>query len=330
MKRYLLVIGLHIAVLVLSGALLVWFYEREMIFSLVLVLLVIGGVSYHLYRVQSVQVRMVNQLMECLRTGDNLISFRSPYRNRALMQLVKELNEVTAGYRSRLLEQTEMQAWQKLIRVLTHEMMNSITPIISLSETLCEREMTHENQELFQQALKTIHRRSKSLLGFVENYRKLMRLPSPVKQSESLCKLFSELEKLFPQSFVSIHHPKTDLQLMIDRSQIEQVLINLVKNACEACENQPNPRVDVFVSLQDERKCCIDVSDNGIGILPEVQERIFVPFFTTKTNGSGIGLSLCKQIMNQHGGTIRVTSQQNHGTTFSLEFEKQNSSNTPF
>lgn len=224
-----------------------------------------------------------------------------------------------------VLEQNEMEAWQKLIRVLTHEIMNSITPIISLSETLSERYASAEEHpnafSTMLQAMQTIHRRSKGLWGFVENYRKLTRLPAPVYGTVPLHELCADLRKLLPHPEICIHTPPQDVSLRIDRSQIEQVLLNLLKNAQEAVAKSDAPQVEVrAVVNKEENQLHIMVSDNGEGILPEVLDKIFVPFFTTKPSGSGIGLSLCKQIMNQHGGSIRVRSEVGTGSTFTLIF----------
>ncbi len=222
-----------------------------------------------------------------------------------------------------VLEENEMEAWQKLVRVLTHEIMNSITPIISLSDTLCDRAVQQgmDEDSLVLQGMKTIHRRSKGLLGFVENYRKLSRLSTPVLAPVSVGGLIGDIRKLFMSSKVRYIYKVEDesLMLMIDRSQIEQVLINLLKNAGEACVEQPNPEVVVETSYQAEKHIFqLSVTDNGSGILPDVLDKIFIPFFTTKPTGSGIGLSLCKQIMTLHGGSIRVTSEVGKGSCFVL------------
>ena len=259
-----------------------------------------------------------------------------------------------------LLEENEMEAWQKLVRVLTHEIMNSIAPIISLSETLTdyipqedklvpfkdarmdgtnnsEKDVNNEddnddvadideeedihNSKIIEQGLNTIHRRSKGLLDFVENYRKLTRIGSPVLTPVPVYELLADLPKLFADVPLEIRGDHHDLTLMIDRTQIEQVLINLVKNAREACENSPHPKVTICTHFNEElRIFLLSVSDNGKGILPEVLDRIFVPFFTTKPTGSGIGLSICKQTMMLHGGSISVVSMPNKYTTFTLKF----------
>ena len=218
-------------------------------------------------------------------------------------------------------EMNEMEAWQKLVRVLTHEIMNSITPIISLSDTMCERAIQQgmDEESMMLQGMKTIHRRSKGLLDFVENYRKLSRLASPVLAPVKVGELLGDIQKLFPSSKVRYIYKVEDecRKLMIDRSQMEQVLINLLKNASEACEESPNPEVVVETTYQEEKYIFqLSVTDNGCGILPDVLDRIFIPFFKTKSTGSGIGLSLCKQIVTMHGGSIRVTSEIGKGSCF--------------
>ena len=223
-----------------------------------------------------------------------------------------------------VLERNEMEAWQKLIRVLTHEIMNSITPIISLSETLSERgipeSLGEKEYSAMLQAMQTIHRRSKGLLGFVENYRRLTRIPIPVRTKVSVAELFMDLKKLFPEEYIHFEMPTSDLYLYADRAQIEQVLINLLKNARETCERRTDKNIEIkFFSKGNPT---FTISDNGEGILPDVLDKIFVPFFTTKTSSSGIGLSLCKQIMTLHDGSINVKSEIGKGSCFILTFPK--------
>ena len=223
-----------------------------------------------------------------------------------------------------VLEENEMEAWQKLVRVLTHEIMNSITPIISLSDTLCERAIQQgmEEESLMLQGMKTIHRRSRGLLTFVENYRKLSRLSSPILTPVSVGDLLRDIKKLFSQSSVRYKYKVEDeaRMLLVDRSQMEQVLINLLKNAGEACAEVEHPEVMVETSFDEAKHIFrLSVHDNGCGILPEVLDKIFIPFFTTKPTGSGIGLSLCKQIMTLHGGSLQVTSEVGKGSCFVMK-----------
>ena len=225
-----------------------------------------------------------------------------------------------------VLERNEMEAWQKLIRVLTHEIMNSITPIISLSETLSERgipsQLGEKEYSVMLQAMQTIHRRSKGLLEFVENYRRLTRIPTPIRTQISVAELFTDLKKLFPEEEFQFEAPSPELKLKADRTQIEQVLINLLKNAREACSRKLDKSIQVKVKKLSTGNTTLMISDNGEGILPDVLDKIFVPFFTTKTSGSGIGLSLCKQIMTLHEGSINVKSEVGKGSSFILTFPK--------
>ena len=219
-----------------------------------------------------------------------------------------------------VIQKNETDAQQQLVRVLTHEIMNSLTPIISLADTLCEgvEQDTLEHDDLLM-ALQAINRRSNGLLQFVENYRKLQRISKPQFEDVRIGDLVADLQHLYPDSIFHYEIENEDQRLLMDRSQIEQVLINLLKNAQEAVENEEIPYVRLTTHLSsNKRDFIISITDNGKGILPEVMERIFVPFFTTKTNGSGIGLSICKQIVTLHGGTITASSKLGDKTTFSV------------
>ena len=219
-----------------------------------------------------------------------------------------------------VIQKNETDAQQQLVRVLTHEIMNSLTPIISLADTLCEgvEQDTLEHDDLLM-ALQAINRRSNGLLQFVENYRKLQRISKPQFEDVRIGDLVADLQHLYPDSIFHYEIENEDQRLLMDRSQIEQVLINLLKNAQEAVENEEIPYIRLTTHLSsNKRDFIISITDNGKGILPEVMERIFVPFFTTKTNGSGIGLSICKQIVTLHGGTITASSKPGDKTTFSV------------
>jgi len=232
------------------------------------------------------------------------------------------------------LEEKEMDAWQNLIRVLTHEIMNSVTPISSLASTASsllnskpddyedKTELSHDVLD----AVKTIEKRSLGLLEFIENYRKLTRIPKPNFKIVQVSELFHRLESLMQEQFKdkSIDckmevDPET-LELTIDPVMIEQVLINVCKNALEAVSEVDNPVIRISAILDDHGKPMIRIADNGTGIKQEVLDNIFIPFFTTKKDGSGIGLSLSKQIMRMHNGTIKVSSTPRVETIFTLKF----------
>lgn len=186
MKRYSLIVALHILGIAFLSVGVYLLVDAGLWFSALMAFLILLAIAVHLYRLQMMQVRMMRHLAESLRYDDMMLSFRSPYKNRSMEDMVDELSEAMRNFRTRVLERNEMEAWQKLIRVLTHEIMNSITPIISLSETLSEREVSEKNYPVMRQGMQTIHRRSKGLLEFVENYRKLTRLPAP-RSSSGCC-----------------------------------------------------------------------------------------------------------------------------------------------
>ena len=225
-----------------------------------------------------------------------------------------------------VLEQQQIESWKTLTRVLTHEIMNSLTPILSLSKTLASADYTQpsdpEQQRLTHQALQAIHHRSQGLLDFVENYRKLTRLPAPSYSAIPADGLFSDLQKLFHDPRITFDQPYPGFTFRADRGQMEQLLINLVKNAREA--SAPEGRIEVALRRDvDTDEVLLSVQDHGTGIPADVQERIFVPFFTTKPDGSGIGLSLCKQIAYQHRGTLSVRSVPGKGSRFVLRIPRK-------
>ena len=240
------------------------------------------------------------------------------------------------------IEKSKVESWHKLVRVLTHEIMNSMTPIISLSATLCDniRNSTvldgNEELESIGQGVEIINRRSSSLLSFVENYRKLTRLAAPQKGNFTIKEFVNELQRLYTEPFIKFRIEGCDnATINADRTQLEQVLINLIKNALEACaekarciyESSEIYTQEVVLTFrmdteEGDRKAIIEVKDNGIGIMTPAKEQIFVPFFTTKRNGSGIGLSLCKQIVVNHGGQIDVVSSEGEGCCVTISLPR--------
>ena len=232
------------------------------------------------------------------------------------------------------IDQTEMDAWQKLIKVLTHEIMNSITPISSLADTAFTMlpkdtdalEIDKETLIDLREALQTINRRSKGLIGFVQQYRSLTAIPQPDLAVVSVNELFARVSTLFKAEIqdssicFETNTSAYELEIIADCSLIEQVILNLLKNARHAVELTNQPIIKLAAHENEFQKVEISVSDNGCGILPEVVDKIFIPFFTTKPSGSGIGLSLSKQIMLMHGGTISVSSTIDEGSEFVLRF----------
>lgn len=232
------------------------------------------------------------------------------------------------------LEEQEMEAWQKLIRVLIHEIMNSITPISSLASTLrghipeSDRASSLDPQTVtdVHAALETIQSRSEGLQQFVDTYRQLTRIPRPDFQICPVGDLFARVVNLMQPECekerigLRTRVEPESLEVTADPHLVEQVLINLVRNALQALAGRDQARVELAAGLDRRGRVLIRVRDNGPGILEDVQERIFIPFFTTRQEGSGIGLSLCRQIMRQHRGAISVQSKPDEETVFTLRF----------
>ena len=235
------------------------------------------------------------------------------------------------------LQQQDLEAWQNLTRVLRHEIINSITPISSLTSTLrdiLEHEMKPQNghfelmnegAEDLKEGLSTIENRSKALIKFIDAYREYTSLPKPVLKTVLLKELIDKVaqfmkNELKKTNITFIHECHSEyLTIQADEELIEQVLINLLKNAKEALADTENPTLSI-IGKYDENVIKIEVTDKGSGIIKEALDHIFVPFYTTKKTGSGIGLSLSRQIMQMHNGSITVESEPDVRTVFTLRF----------
>ena len=234
------------------------------------------------------------------------------------------------------LEEKEMEAWQNLVRVLTHEIMNSVTPISSLAGTVEEElqqqlkkekiSLAKEELEDMHLSLQTITRRSEGLIHFVKEFRNLTHVPQPRLTEVAAKPLLEEMAMLHKKELadrgitISCSTQPTELILLADKNMIEQVLINLIKNAIQAFDEQTDKRIELSAFTSEKGRPVISVKDNGPGIDPEALEKIFIPFFSTKKTGSGIGLSLSRQIMRVHEGRITVKSALGEGTEFLLRF----------
>ena len=235
------------------------------------------------------------------------------------------------------LDAAQLQAWQDLVRVLTHEIMNSITPVASLAKTAVDlvddvAGKVGDDQDVLDElsdvkdAVNTVARRSDKLNQFVSSYRSLTRLPPPEKKRVRVADIFDQLETLFTAKWnetgpdLVMHVEPAELDVFADRDMLEQVLINMLQNAEQALDGIENPELTVTAWLNRRGRITIEISDNGSGIDAEIADRIFVPFFTTKREGSGVGLALARQVMIAHGGTISVTNNENGGARFTLTF----------
>lgn len=232
------------------------------------------------------------------------------------------------------LDETESNAWQKLLSVMTHEIMNSVAPISSLAETLKnsiqESMKSSENSKEalsdIETGINTIKKRSEGLLKFTETYRNLSKITKANLSKVPLIELFEQVQQLMQPT---IEKKNIELEVILrdpflsfeaDADLIEQVLINLVLNAMDAVKEQVNPKVILTAETNQNGRVTIKIADNGTGVKRELLDKIFIPFFSTKKTGSGIGLSLCKQIMILHKGNIQIQSNEGEGTLVSLIF----------
>jgi signal transduction histidine kinase len=232
------------------------------------------------------------------------------------------------------LNQNESESWRKLLSVMTHEIMNSIAPISSLAETLENRVEEHldgvaveqDDLEDFNLGISSIRKRSEGLMQFAKTYRSLNKVTDINRSRVAIGDLISSIEPLFQKELIdksiefAAEIPRQNIFLEIDQYLIEQVLINLIKNAIEAVEAVDRAVIKLSVLRSLKGNYNLIVKDNGPGIADDVKENIFVPFYSTKNRGSGVGLSLCKQIMTLHGGKIQVEDAPEGGALFRLVF----------
>ncbi|WP_339606567.1 ATP-binding protein [uncultured Roseivirga sp.] len=297
----------------------------------------------NIFELSKVSPKLVESLVKLKTGGSDLIDFTQEGTHVQLSIYVIEL--VLRGEEFKLvsvqniqseLEEKEMDAWQNLIRVLTHEIMNSVTPLSSLAATVkdnlvdnIEDDVPIEKEELedIYLAVQTIERRSQGLIRFVSDFRNLTKIPQPKVATESVAKVLEHIQVLFNHELaakkikISFSIEPINLAFSIDKELIDQVLINILQNAVHALEeNTEEKHIIVRAFVNEYNRPTIVIRDNGCGIDEEALSKIFIPFFTTKKQGSGIGLSLSKQIMRKHGGGITVKSVMNEGTEFTLRF----------
>jgi len=235
------------------------------------------------------------------------------------------------------LEEQEIESWQKLIRVLIHEVSNSVTPITTLGTNIKNRIATFSSAKNRKddvnitlindicRSAELIEQRGNGLLDFVQKYKSFIHLPEPQMKNipvklllDDVCSLCSPMARDLPIT-INCQSVDENLQIHIDHKMIEQVLINLIRNAIDALTDTPDGIIKLSARTTNNL-LEIDVKDNGTGIPDEIMDNVFIPFFTTKEKGSGIGLSLCRRILQMHGGTIRINSKFHQGTTITLSF----------
>ncbi len=273
-----------------------------------------------LREIRSGETRLLNVTVE--RETLNLSIHASEFRLDTTYYKLISLQDIRSE-----LDAREVESWQKLIRVLTHEIMNSIAPISSLSSTLHKLVLQDHggmNEGLYrplEQGLHAIKIRSEGLYGFTETYRKLTRPPQPNFQKVIFLEVVNRVAALIKPDLenrgIRLLITGESIAVNIDPELMEHVLINLAKNAIDALHERIDPRISITVHRQKE-SVFLEIADNGAGIPMDIVDKIFIPFFTTKTRGSGIGLALSKQIVQSHGGYLRVSSTHGSGTVFTI------------
>lgn len=291
--------------------------ERWAIILILCVTVVILIILTALY-VHESDRRKLEYMLDAFEDNEYNFRFKDNSRFNKTLNRIKWLVE-------RRRQQDEQESWTKLIRVLTHEIMNTVSPIASLSEALSHYANVPEaDREMdIKAGLETIASSSKDLISFVESYRELAGVARPIPKALMLDQLVNKVieltrEQCLEEGVLCTYYPKTDdILIYADESQISRILINLIKNAIQAKATH----IHISAEIDSNEQTLIHVSNDGVPISPESQEQIFIPFFTTKQDGSGIGLSLSRQIMRAHNGTIDLTRSDDQGTEFTLTFK---------
>lgn len=282
----------------------VWLYIVSVITGIALASVI------SVFLVRKHDTKKVSYMMDSLEDGEMNFRFREN------SSLNRALNRIRGIFKRRSAVD-EAASWSKLFRVMTHEIMNTVAPIASLSDALSKDDSLDVKA-----GLETISTSSKDLIRFVESYRSMMKLSSPIRKAVMVDELMERVlnlnqTRLKEQNVTITYNAKTpDLLVYIDESQILQVLNNLIKNAVQAEANS----IRISAELNSEDRTIISVTNNGKPVPLRQQDEIFVPFYTTKPNGTGIGLSLSRQIMTKHNGNITLVQSDKNTTTFAMVF----------
>ncbi len=306
---------------VILGIALAWTLvkEWEPVYIVAIVLL-IGLLMGYLLKMANFVPTQVNYFLRSLLSHDYMIHF-PPTKDAELEDMYVNMNRIINQYRDSLLDiEYKQKYYDRLLRIMTHELRNSITPIVSLSSDILKRPENYTPDRLHE-GMEVIHEQCVSVKTFLDSYHKLTHLPEPRKTTIEVKKLFNQLNLL--HNSPTIHYSCVEgMTLYADESQLTLVLTNLIKNACEATDGQENALVRVVASMANDSPY-IQISDNGPGIPEDIREEVFLPFYTTKREGTGIGLCLSRQIMLQHGGDLKLLPTHGRGASFMLTLRKE-------
>lgn len=321
-KLYVKIVG-SVVLIVLFSLLGAWLFITELSFTLSFgCLIVILLITLFVIRLMNDVNRRISLFFESLRNNDTTRHYPEYATDPFLHKLYAEMNRISLLFSESRAEVEEKRLYyESIIRVLTHEIRNSITPIASLSSDLLKH--VDDNNPIQQkEGLEVISNQAKSLTAFLDSYHRLTHLPDPQRIEINVQSLFDKLERLLcaePDHERVRYIVKDNMLLVADQNLIVLALINLIRNALQAIKGKPDGKIVVEATLVANSPV-ITVTDNGPGIPSELMSSIFTPFFSTKSGGSGIGLSISQRIMQLHSGQISVSSVPNVCTVFRLEF----------
>lgn len=323
--------------------------RKAIILGTITILIAFGLIGRLVYYLNSYN-RKMNFFFDSIEDNESMLYFPENIGSKEQRYLYASFNKVYTLISEhkkiefeRKLHQKEYESWEKLMRVLTHEIMNSITPIVSLSETLLSyfqinntsehtKHITDHTIEKTIRGLETIKSQGQNLIYFTESYRQFSGLKHPEMKYFSLTDLIESIQTLYKEDLIQQHIDfsvdlfQPEIKIYADEKMLSQVLINLLKNAIQAFTQQSNKKIHIEI-YRKETILFIKITDNGSGIPSNLIEDIFIPFFTTKTNGTGIGLSLSRQIIRMHGGELSVISHPYHKTSFTISLPQKSNHN---
>lgn len=290
--------------------------DMKFVYWVAIVLAGIGLMKY-LLKLANYVPNQVNYFLHSLLCHDYMIHFPAT-KDTKLGMMYENMNRIIAQYRNSLLDiEYKQQYYNRLLRIMTHELRNSITPVITLSSDMLKRPENYTSDRL-RRGMEVIHGQCVGVKAFLDSYYQLTHLPDPQKETIEMDEFFGHLQDLMNHPSIHIQWGK-GMKLEADESLLSMVLTNLIRNACEATEGMPDADIRV-VATDSGGSPYIMVSDNGPGIPEEIRDEIFLPFYTTKQEGTGIGLCLSRQIMRLHGGDLNLSLSNGPGATFILSF----------
>lgn len=290
--------------------------DMKFVYWVAIVLVGIGLMKY-LLKLANYVPNQVNYFLHSLLCHDYMIHFPAT-KDTKLGMMYENMNRIIAQYRNSLLDiEYKQQYYNRLLRIMTHELRNSITPVITLSSDMLKRPENYTSDRL-RRGMEVIHGQCVGVKAFLDSYYQLTHLPDPQKETIEMDEFFGHLQDLMNHPSIHIQWGK-GMKLEADESLLSMVLTNLIRNACEATEGMPDADIRV-VATDSGGSPYIMVSDNGPGIPEEIRDEIFLPFYTTKQEGTGIGLCLSRQIMRLHGGDLKLSLSNGPGATFILSF----------